>query len=75
MKQFYYTCLYFLASLSAVAQNFNLTLKSSVYYTGQTLAGVWGYVDSLGNEYALVGAAQGLAIVNVTDPANPFKVV
>ncbi|MEP7169486.1 MAG: choice-of-anchor B family protein [Bacteroidota bacterium] len=36
-----------------------------------TCAGVWQYVDSLGNEYALVGAGDGIAIVDVTLPANP----
>ncbi|HKR04780.1 MAG TPA: choice-of-anchor B family protein [Bacteroidia bacterium] len=36
-----------------------------------TCAGVWQYVDSLGNEYALIGAGDGIAIVDVTVPANP----
>lgn len=34
---------------------------------------VWGYVDELGNEYALVGTSKGTSIVNVTDPTNPFE--
>jgi len=34
-------------------------------------AGVWHYVDSLGNEYALIGAGDGITIVDVTDPVNP----
>src|SRR3954464_2358427 len=34
-------------------------------------AGVWHYVDSLGNEYALIGAGNGVAIVDVTNPVNP----
>ena len=33
---------------------------------------VWGYVDELGNEYALVGTSKGTSIVNVTVPTNPF---
>lgn len=36
-----------------------------------TCAGVWHYVDSVGNEYALLGNGDGLVIVNVTDPVNP----
>ena len=35
---------------------------------------VWGYVDELGNEYALVGTSKGTSIVNVTDPTNPVEV-
>ena len=35
---------------------------------------VWGYVDELGNEYALVGTSKGTSIVDVTDPANPVEV-
>lgn len=35
---------------------------------------VWGYVDEDGNEYALVGAQNGTAVVDVSDPANPVEV-
>ena len=35
---------------------------------------VWGYVDEMGNEYALVGTSKGTSIVNVTNPSNPFEV-
>ncbi len=35
---------------------------------------VWGYVDELGNEYALVGTSKGTSIVDVTDPANPVEI-
>lgn len=35
---------------------------------------VWGYVDELGNEYALVGTSKGTSIINVTVPTNPFEV-
>lgn len=64
----------FLTGVCAWAQNFNLTLRSSVLYTGQTCAGVWWHVDSLNNEYALVGASKGMGIVDVTNPSAPFKV-
>ncbi|MBL0342548.1 MAG: choice-of-anchor B family protein [Bacteroidetes bacterium] len=36
-----------------------------------TCAGVWHYVDSVGNEYALLGNGDGVVIVEVTDPVNP----
>ena len=35
---------------------------------------VWGYVDEMGNEYALVGTSKGTSIVNVTVPTNPVEV-
>jgi choice-of-anchor B domain-containing protein len=43
-------------------------------YPGKTCANICGYVDSVGNEYALVGSSEGLSIVDVTDPTNPVSV-
>jgi len=37
-------------------------------------AGVWGYVDAQGREYALLGTRNGTSIVDVTDPTNPVEV-
>ena len=56
------------------AQNLNVTLRAQLQYTGQTCANICGYVDSLGNEYALVGASHGLSIVDVTNPSLPVEV-
>jgi len=44
----------------------------TIHSTG--LNDIWGYVDEEGNEYALVGAMDGVSIVNVTDPAAPEEV-
>ena len=33
----------------------------------------WGYVDSLGNEYGIIGSTAGTYIVDVTDPSNPVQ--
>ncbi len=41
---------------------------------GANLNDVWGYVDELGNEYAIVGTSKGTSIVNVTNPSNPIEV-
>ncbi len=49
----------------------NVTFKSNLIYPNDALSNIGGYVDSLGNEYALVGYESGLSIVNVSDPANP----
>jgi choice-of-anchor B domain-containing protein len=36
-------------------------------------ADIWGYTAPNGNEYALLTATNGLAVVNVTDPKNPYE--
>ena len=38
-----------------------------------TLNDVWGYVDSTGREYALVGTGSGPSIVDLADPSQPQK--
>ncbi len=35
---------------------------------------IWGYVDPMGNEYALLGVRSGTSIINLSDPANPVEV-
>ena len=57
---------------ASVAQ-LNMTLLGSKTYANE-LNDIWGYVDSLGNEYALVGAKDGVSVVDVTDPANPTEI-
>ncbi len=37
-------------------------------------AGVWGYVDPDGREYALIGAQNGTSIVDINDPPNLVEV-
>ena len=74
MKRLITLSIILFAAVFSRAQNFNLTLAANLTYPGQTLANIWGYVDTLGNEYALVGAQNGLSIVNVTNPAAPFQV-
>ena len=58
--------------VGSIYAQLNTTLRSHLSYGNSALANIGGYVDSLGNEYALVGYDQGLSIVDVTDPANPF---
>ncbi|NBR14685.1 MAG: choice-of-anchor B family protein [Crocinitomicaceae bacterium] len=41
---------------------------------GANLNDIWGYVDELGNEYAIVGTTKGTSIVNVTNPSDPTEV-
>jgi len=57
-------------NVSAQADSLNCVLLGKLGFTWN-LAGVWGYTDTVGNEYALVGAEDGMTIVNVNNPANP----
>jgi choice-of-anchor B domain-containing protein len=55
----------------------NIDSLSHVNYQslhGANLNDVWGYVDELGNEYAIVGTSKGTSIVDVTIPSNPVEV-
>ena len=51
----------------------NIDLQSVVTFDAFGLNDIWGYYDSTGNEYALVGGVTGFSIVDVTDPENPEK--
>jgi len=57
-------------------QNLNVTLSDTRTYGGQALSNIDGYKDPVdGKEYALVGAQNGLSVVDVTNPTNVFQVV
>ena len=60
-----------LTLLSPVMAQKNIARLGAFYSNGQTLAGCWHYVDSVGREYALIGAANGIMILDVTNPASP----
>lgn len=68
------TVLFFAVLTACFAQNVNVTHNATLTFPGQNLANIWGYAAG-GNEYALVGARNGLIIVNVTDPNNPQQIV
>ncbi|SFT45302.1 choice-of-anchor B domain-containing protein [Lishizhenia tianjinensis] len=61
---------------SALAQ-LNIDSLSHIDYVSTHttfLNDVWGYTDELNNEYALVGAENGVAVVDVTQPSNPQEI-
>jgi choice-of-anchor B domain-containing protein len=62
-------------AFSASAQNQNFQLRSSLTFPGQTLANVCGWTAPDGKEYALVGASQGLVIVDISNPDEPQQIV
>lgn len=52
----------------------NIQLLGHLQYPGNvSCSNLTGYVDSAGNEYALVGTSQGLSIVDVSNPASPVQ--
>lgn len=59
---------------SILAQNVNVTFKSTTVYSGQTLSNIWGYAAG-GKEYALVGAKNGMIVMDVTNPSAPTQIV
>ncbi|MBK9014894.1 MAG: choice-of-anchor B family protein [Saprospiraceae bacterium] len=61
------------AAFGGQAQDYNMAVRSSMEFPGQTLANVWGYAQD-GKEYALLGGQLGLIVVDVTDPDNPFQI-
>lgn len=71
MKKYFFAMILTAICGTTFAQNSNMTLRSTLPY-GVSLSNIGGYVDGQGNEYALVGYYDGLSIVNVTDPDNPF---
>jgi len=70
MKKLFTIGFLLLVYLQSFAQ-LNVSLRSKLPYN-YALSNIGGYVDSLGNEYALVGTFTGLSIVDVTDPVNPI---
>ncbi len=67
-------CLLFLCftGMTAHAQ-LNVQFLSNLDYD-PILNDIWGYVDTSGTEYALVGMTTGLSIVSLADPTNPKEV-
>jgi len=49
----------------------NMSLLAQHPYSGRgDVSDIWGYVDELGNEYAIVGLYTGVSIVDVTDTTS-----
>lgn len=72
-------CMLLLALISSLVSFSQLNIDSLSHINYQTLHDanlndVWGYVDELGNEYAIVGTTKGTSIVNVTDPSHPVEI-
>lgn len=57
-------------------QDYNLELLSSIDFDTNAENGndIWGFVDSSGTEYAVIGSTQATYIYSLQDPSNPVKV-
>lgn len=64
-----------LCAASAFSQ-LNLTEISNYQYgpSRGDCSDIWGYVDQMGNEYAIVGNETGTSIVDISTPSNPVEV-
>lgn len=70
--------LFFVAILLQLQFSFaqlNMSFLGQLTFSGKgDVSDIWGYVDELGNEYAIVGLQAGVAIVDVTNPTTPVQV-
>jgi choice-of-anchor B domain-containing protein len=71
MKKIYSLIFFWMLASAAFAQ-LNITLASQFDYD-EECSNIWGYVAPDGIEYALVGTAEGVSIVNLADPYNPIE--
>ncbi|GBD88333.1 LVIVD repeat protein [bacterium BMS3Abin03] len=61
-------------NILVIAQT-NVTLLSNLDEHNSTgYNDIWGYVDPMGNEYALLGVRNGTAIISLANPSNPIEV-
>ncbi|MCF6169694.1 MAG: choice-of-anchor B family protein [Bacteroidales bacterium] len=72
MKRKILSTLFAISCLISFGQ-LNMTQLGQLAYS-KNLNDIWGYVDTAGNEYALVGVFDGLSVVDVSDPASPVEV-
>ena len=77
LKNFIIIWFTLLLPIHLLSQGINIDTISTVNYQvlhGANLNDVWGYEDSQGNEYALVGTTKGVSIVDLSDPVNPQEI-
>lgn len=53
----------------------NNMVKLAQVHNYRTYSNLWGYVDTAGHEYALIGHNAGTSIIDVTNPSSPREVV
>ena len=50
-------------------------MPNSSFMVPSELNDIWGWVDSAGNEYAIVGMNDGTSIIDLSDPLSPQEVL
>ena len=71
MKKLIFILLFPVITLAQSSMNINLL--ATYDYPATEGNDIWGWVDSTGNEFALVGLRSGFSVVNVTNPFFPFE--
>lgn len=78
MRMKFITAFAGLACFLGTQAQVNMALVGNLDYQqlhGSDISDVWGYVDELGNEYALVGVNNGgVSVVSLVDPTSPQEV-
>ncbi len=76
MKKHYFLTLFALSTFISWGQfdSLNMNKIGHLPYPNIELNDVWGYVDSLDNEYALVGTRNSFSVVDISTPSNPVEV-
>ncbi len=63
-----------LSTIIMAQQSSNVNLLSNLNeYSSVGYNDIWGYVDTQGREYALLGTESGTSIIEITDPYNPVE--
>ena len=69
-----------LVNVLVYAQNMPLNVQqvahvpTSSFQVPTDLSDIWGWVDSQGNEYAIVGTNEGTSIFSLANPSQPVEV-
>ena len=71
MKKLFFMLL--LPVITSAQSSMNMNLLGTYDYPTTKGNDIWGWVDSTGNEFALVGLRSGFSVVNVTNPSSPSE--
>lgn len=73
MKKIFLLFLFTLSTSLYTYAQLNIAFEGQLNYT-EEMSDVWGYTDALGNEYALVGTTDGVAILDISPPTTPTEI-
>ena len=73
MKYIIILLLFFLPLVLISQNSLNMNLLGSYDYNNTEGNDIWGWFDTSGNEYALVGLKNGFSCVDVTNPSSPVE--